>query len=144
MIEFVNQISVLSRFTGVDEDTGEQLPVQVWSDKVWATEFAEGLALEGLNLSWSDCTVYHQGSNHTIAAGSHAFEADAQYAMGVTVWLDPSSPDGLTIDEVLLDGCHDAPAAPAVGEDYLRLAWGEIPAEGVDFVLNVLRHRQEV
>lgn len=144
MIEFQQQYSYLNRFVGVDPDTGELLPEQVWSDKVWATEFSDGLALKGLALSWKGCMVYLQGRSYAIPAGSHVFGADPIYATSVIVWLDPTSIDNLTIDEVLLDGLHESPAAPAVVGDFLRLAWGTVGARATEMTLHALRHVAEV
>ncbi len=142
-IQCIDQISNLSRFTGVDLETGEPLPEQIWSDKVWVTEFADALALDGLMLSWSACTIYLRGQNYAIPAGTHTFTADPTYATAVIVWLDPTSVDQLTVDELLLDGLHEPPAAPTVGADFLRLAWGTIGAGAAEMALHVLRHEED-
>ncbi len=143
-IQFVNQKSALSAFTPVDRDTGEALPTETWSDKVWTTEFAEALTLDGLTLAWRACRVYHRHQVYAIAAGVHAFTADPMYATSVVIWLDPTSPDNLTVDIVLLNGVSDPPAAPLVSEDVVRLAWGVIPAGASAFMLNALRHVEEL
>ena len=142
-IQFVNQISCLSVFTGTDRETGASLPTVTWSDRVWVTRFAEVLALEGLRLSWGNCVIYHHRVAYTIPAGSHTFVADATYATSVVIWLDPSSLDHLTIDTVLLDGTQDAPPAPVAVDDIVRLAWGTIGAGATQFTLDVLRHMKE-
>jgi len=143
-IQFVDQISSLSIFTGVDMETGEPLPTETWSDKAWVTEFAEALALNGLVLSWTDCVVYHHRVAYVIPAGSHVFTADPAYSTSVVVWLDPASPDdNLTIDVVLLDGTQEPEAAPIAADDIVRLAWGTIGAGATEMTLNVLKHRGE-
>lgn len=143
-IQFVDQFSTLSVFTGSDMETGKPLPTETWSDKVWATEFAEALTLAGLTLSWTDCTIYHHRQAYAVPAGSHVFGADPTYATSVVVWLDPTSPDNLTIDTVLMDGTQEAPAAPIVVDDILRLAWGVIGAGATEMTLNVLRHVEDL
>ena len=142
-IEFVDQISSLSVFTGVDMETGEPLPTETWSDKAWVTEFAEALALNGLTLSWGDCTIYHHRVTYAIVAGSHTFTANPTYSTSVAMWLDPTSPDSLTIDVVLLDGTQEPEAAPVAVDDTVRLAWGTIGAGATEMTLNVLRHKGE-
>jgi len=144
MIEYQQQYSNLSRFAGVDMETGKSLPEQIWSDKVWATEFADDLTLNGLALSWKACAIFLRGRSYAIPAGSHTFMADPTYSTSVIVWLDPTSADNLTIDEVLLDGLHDSPAAPVVNGDFLRLAWGTVGAGATEMTLHVLRHVSEV
>ena len=141
-IQFVDQVGTLSVFTPTDEETGEPLPTETWSDKLWATGFAEALALDGLALAWGDCVVYHRRREYAVPAGSHAFAADAAHGTSVTVWLDPAQPDNLTIDEVLLDGTLEAPPAPEADGDAVRLAWGTIGAGAAEFTLAVLRHRK--
>ena len=143
-IQYVDQISTLSVFAGVDMETGEPLPVEKWSDKVWATEFAEALRLNGLRLSWTDCTVYCHRAAYAIPAGSYTFVTDPTYATSVVVWLDPTSPDNLTVDLVLMDGARCFPDAPVVAGDVVRLAWGTIEAGAADMELNVLRHKEEI
>jgi len=140
MIKYVDQISSLSVFTGVDEETGEPLPTETWSDKVWATEFAEALSLDGLVLSWVACNVYVHGVTYAITEGSHEFTADADYSTSIVIWLDSGPSDNLTIDIVVWDGEHGAPPAPTVGDDIVRLAWGTIGAGASEMTLNVLRH----
>jgi len=142
-IQFVDQISSLSVFTGVDEETGAPLPTETWSDKLWATKFAEALSLSGLTLSWGACTIYHHGVNYSITAGSHVFTADVDYSTSVVIWLDPTAGDNLTIDIVVLDGAQAGPPAPVVGDDIVRLAWGSIGAGATEMALNVLEHREE-
>ena len=44
--------------------TGEPLPEQVWSNKVWTTGFADALSLTGLTLSGSACTIYTARAMH--------------------------------------------------------------------------------
>ena len=139
-IQFVNQLSTLSIFTPVDRETGDPLPTETWSDKLWTTELAEALALNGLTLSWLACTIYHHRKVYTVPAGSHVFSADPTYATSVVIWLDPTVPDNLTIDVVLLDGTQEAPPAPVAVDDVVRLAWGTIGAGATDITLNVLRH----
>ena len=143
-IQFVDQISTLSVFTGVDVETGEPLPTEKWSDKVWATEFANALRLNGLRLSWADCVVYCHRVAYAIPAGSYTFVADPTHSTSVVIWLDPTSPDNLTIDLVLLDGTQDPPLAPVAQDDVVRLVWGTIGAGATEMELNVLRHKQEV
>ena len=142
-IQFIDQISALSVFTGTDEETGEPLPTETWSDRAWATEFAEALALDELALSWADCVVYHHRVAYAIPAGSHTFTADLSYSTSVAIWLDPSSPDNLTIDVVLLDGTQESEAAPVAVDDIVRLAWGTVGAGATEMTLNVLRHGEE-
>lgn len=142
-IEFVDQISSLSVFTGVDQETGDLLPTEIWSDRAWVTEFAEGLQLDGLVLSWEDCVIYHHRAVYAIPAGSYTFTADPVYSTSVVMWLDPTSPDNLTIDVVLLDGTREAGAAPVAVDDIVRLAWGAIGAGATAMTLNVLRHKEE-
>ena len=145
MIKYQQQYSNLSRFVGVDMETGKSLPEQVWSDKVWATEFADGLTLNGLALSWKACAIFLRGRSYAIPAGSHTFMADPTYSTSMIVWLDPASIDNLTIDEILLDGLlHDLPAAPEVVGDFLRLAWGTVGAGATEMTLHALRHVAEV
>ena len=139
-IQFVDQISSLSAFAGTDEETGEPLPTETWSDKAWATEFAEALSLDGLALSWTDCVIYHHGVAYAVPAGSHTFAADPSYSTSVVIWLDPTSPDNLTIDIVLLDGTQEPEAAPIAVDDIVRLAWGTIGAGAAEMTLNALRH----
>ncbi len=143
-IQFVDQISSLSVFTGVDMETGEPLPTETWSDRVWVTEFTEVLALDDLELSWAECVIYHHRVAYVIPAGSHTFIADPAYSTSVVIWLDPSSPDNLTIDVVLLDGTQEAEAAPVAVDDIVRLAWGTIGAGAMEMTLNVLRHKGEL
>ncbi len=144
-ITFVTQTSGLSVFTPVDRETGEALPTQTWSDRLWTTEFAEGLVLAGLTLSWAACTIYHHGVAYAIPAGAYTFTADPAYSTSIVIWLDPASPDKLTADVVVLDGAHALPEpAPISGDDIVRLAWGTIPAGGTEINLNVLRHVREV
>ena len=143
MIEYVDQISSLSVFTGVDMETDEPLPTETWSDKAWVTEFAQLLRLGGLTLSWGDCVIYHHRVAYAIPAGSYAFAADLTYSTSVVIWLDPTSPDNLTIDVVLLDGTQEAEPAPVAGDDIVRLAWGTIRAGVTEMTLNVLRHEEE-
>lgn len=140
-IQFIDQISSQSVFTGVDEETGEPLPTETWSDKVWATEFAEALSVDGLVLSWAACNVYLHGVTYAIAEGSHEFAADADYSTSIIIWLDPESSDNLAIDIIVWDGESGLPPAPAVGEDFARLAWGIIAAGSSEMTLNVLSHR---
>ena len=142
-IQFVNQVSGLSVFTGTDQETGAPLPTVTWSDKAWVTGFAGALTLNGLVLSWANCVIYHHRVAYTIPAGSHTFVADATYATSVAIWLDPSSSDYLTIDTVLLDGTQEPPVAPVVVDDVVRLAWGVVGAGAAQFTLNVLRHMKE-
>ena len=142
-IEYVDQISTLSVFTGADMETGEPLPTETWSDKVWVTEFTESLRLSGLTLSWGACVIYHHRAAYAIPAGSYTFMADPTYSTSVVIWLDPTSPDYLTIDVVLLDGTQEGEPAPVVTDDIVRLAWGTIGAGATEMVLNVLRHREE-
>ena len=142
-IQFVDQISALSVFTGTDEETGEPLPTETWSDRAWATEFAEALALDELALSWADCVVYHHRVAYAIPAGSHTFTADLSYSTSVVIWLDPTSPDNLTIDVMLLDGAQEPEAAPVAVDDIVRLAWGTVGAGATVMTLNVLRHKGE-
>lgn len=144
MIKFVNQISSLSIFTPIDLDTGAPLSTEVWSDKLWATEFAEGVRLDGLTLSWSDCKIYHQRQTYTVPAGSYDFMADPAYSTLVLIWLDPVSPDNLTIDLVLLDGLNEPLGAPVAGGDIVRLAWGTLGAGATTLDLSVLRHVEGV
>ena len=139
-IQFVNQLSTLSIFTPVDRETGDPLPTETWSDKLWATDFAQALTLNGLALTWTACTIYHHRQAYVIPAGLHVFTANPTYAISAVVWLDPSSPDNLTIDVVLLDGTQEAPPAPVAVDDVVRLAWGTIGAGATDITLNVLRH----
>ena len=141
-IEYQKQYSNLSHFIGVDMATGEPLPEQVWSDKVWTTGFADALSLTGLALSWSACTIYAHGQSYAIPAGAYIFTADATYAKAIIVWLDPTSIDLLTIDEIMLDGLHEPPAAPIAGDDFLRLAWGTVGAGATEMLLHVLRHEE--
>ena len=141
-LEFTEQYSSLSRFVGVDQVTQAPLPEQVWSDKVWTTGFADALSLTGLALSWSACTIYAHGQSYAIPAGMYTFAANPTYSTAVIVWLDPASADNLTVDKLLLDGLHDPPAAPTIGEDFLRLAWGTISAGAAGFALRVLRHEE--
>jgi len=142
-IQYVDQISSLSIFTGVDQETDQPLPTEIWSDRVWVTEFAEALALNGLVLSWTECVVYHHRVAYVIPAGSHTFTANSAYSTSVAVWLDPASPDNLTIDVVLLDGTQEAEPAPVAADDIVRLAWGTIGAGATEMTLNVLRHKGE-
>ena len=142
-IQFTDQISTLSIFVGTDEETGDPLPTETWSNKVWATEFAEALSLDGLTLSWADCVIYHHHVAYAIPAGSHTFTADLSYSTSVVIWLDPSSPDNLTIDVVLLDGTKESLPAPVAVDDIVRLAWGTIGAGASEMTLNVLRHGEE-
>ena len=139
-IEYQKQYSNLSHFIGVDMATGEPLPEQVWSNKVWTTGFADALSLTGLTLSWSACTIYAHGQSYAIPAGMYTFAANPTYSTAVIVWLDPASADNLAVDELLLDGLHEPPAAPTAGDDFLRLAWGTIGAGAAEFALRVLRH----
>jgi len=145
-IQYINQISSLSTFTGVDQETGDPLPTVTFSKKLWATEFAEGLTLAGLTLSWPDCTIYYQMQAYSIPAGSHAFVADATYDTAFDIWLDSSQPDALTIDTWLLDGLHDppSPSPDTGGGQSERLAWGVAPAGGGELEIHVLRHVEEV
>lgn len=143
-IQFINQMSSLSVFAGVDEATGEPLPAETWSDKVWVTEFAEALSLDGLVFSWGVCNVYVRHQTYAIPADSHQFTAHADYPTAIIVWLDSDSDDNLTIDTVLLDGEHEAPPAPTAGDDCVKLAWGTIGAGAAAMTLNVLRHDMEV
>ena len=142
-IQFVDQISSLSIFTGVDMETEEPLPTETWSDRAWVTEFAEALTLNGLALSWADCAIYHHRVAYVIPAGSHTFAADPTYSTSVVMWLDPPSLDNLTIDVVLLDGTQEAEPAPVAVDDIVRLAWGTIGAGATEMTLNVLRHKGE-
>jgi hypothetical protein len=139
-LSMIKQYSSLSRFSGVDVISGDPLPEQVWSDKAWATEFADGLKLDGLTLSWAACAVYLRNQNYAIPAGSYTFTPNPAYSTSVVVWLDPTSGDNLAVDETLLDGLHDAPAAPVVEGDFLRLAWGTMGAGASEMALHVLRH----
>ena len=141
-IAYQQQYSTLSRFTGVDIETGEPLPERTWSDKVWTTEFAAALTLTGLTLHWAACTIYAHGQSYAILAGAYIFTADATYAKAIIVWLDPTSIDLLAIDEIMLDGLHEPPAAPIAGDDFLRLAWGTVGAGATEMLLHVLRHRE--
>jgi len=142
-IQFVNQISNLSIFTGTDEETGDPLPTETWSDKVWTTEFAEALSLDGLVLSWGACNIYLHGVTYAVAEGLHEFTADADYSTSIVIWLDPESDDNLTIDIVVLDGEQEPPPAPVAGDDIVKLAWGVIGAGASEMTLNVLRHYTE-
>jgi len=139
-LEFVNQYSTLSRFIGVNRETEKPLPEKVWSNKAWATEFADGLTVAGLTLSWAACTIYLRDQSYAIPAGEHTLTADPTYSTAVVVWLDSTSGDNLTVDEILLDGLHEVLATPRVGEDCLRLAWGTVGAGAVEMTLHVLRH----
>lgn len=139
-LKFTEQYSNLSRFIGMDKETELPLPELVWSDKAWVTEFADALTLTGLTLNWTACTIYLRGQNYAIPAGSHTLTADPAYSTAVVMWLDPTSDDNLVIDEILLDGLHDAPAAPMAGNDCLRLAWGTVGAGATALTLHVLRH----
>jgi hypothetical protein len=143
-IQFVNQISSLSVFTPVDMETGESLPTQTWSDKLWCTEFAEALSLDGLVLSWKACHIYHRHQAYAVPAGSYVFTANASYATSVIAWLDPASPDYLCFDIILLNGVEEPMPAPKCNNDVVRLAWGTIGAGGTEMILNVLRHVVEV
>lgn len=144
-IQYINQISSLTIFTGVDPDTGDPLPTVTFSKKLWATEFADALSINGLVLSWTDCTVYYQMQAYSIPAGSHAFAADATYDTAFDIWLDSNQPDALTIDTWLLDGLHDPPSpSPNSGIGFSeRLAWGIVPAGGGELEVHVLRHVEE-
>ena len=139
-IQFIDQKSALSVFTPVDRETGEALPTETWSDKVWTTEFARALEMAGLTLTWHAAIVYHRHRAYAIPAGTHTFGADPAFATSVVIWLDPTSPDNLTVDLVLLDGASDPPTAPVTSDDVVRLAWGVIPAGASTFTLNALRH----
>jgi len=143
-IQFIDQASSLSIFTGTDEETGEPLPTETWSQKAWAAEFAEALSLDGLVLSWGACNVYLHGETYAVTEGAYEFSADADYPTAIVIWLDTESDDNLTIDIIVLDGEHVPPAAPAVAGDFLRLAWGTIGAGATEMTLNVLRHYKEV
>ncbi len=142
-IRYVTQLSTLSRYTPIDEETGETLPEEVWSDRLWATEFADVVQLSGLTISWGNCRIYHRGRTFQIPAWSVTLQADPVYRKQVTIWLDTSSPDNLTVDEVLLDGVEVPPPPPDVGGDHVRLAWGTIEPGATDMVLYVLRHVEE-
>jgi hypothetical protein len=137
---FTEQYSSLSRFIGVDPITEALLPEQIWADKAWATGFADALSLVGLQLSWTACTVYLHGQSYTIPAGEYMLTADPTYATAIVIWLDSISSDNLTVDEIVLDGLHQAPAAPIVNDDCLRLAWGMLGASATELTLHVLRH----
>lgn len=139
-IVYTEQYSSLSRFIGVDLVTKAPLPERVWSDKAWSTEFADALTLDGLKLTWTACAIYLRGQSYAIPAGSHTLTADPVYSTAVMVWLDPTSADNLTVDEILLDGLRQIPDAPRAGEDCLRLAWGAVGAGAVELTLHVLRH----
>lgn len=142
-IKFVDQISSLSVFTPVDLDTGAILPTETWSDKLWTTEFAENLRLDGLVLSWPKCKIYHQRHAYVVLAGNYAFVSDPSFSTLVLVWLDPTSVDNLTIDLVLLNGFNEPPGAPVANGDIVRLAWGTLGAGATTLDLNVLRHVEE-
>lgn len=144
-IQFINQISSLSTFTGVDQETGEPLPTEIFSEKFWATEFAEGLTLSGLELSWPDCTIYYHMQAYSIPAGSYVFSADATYDTAFDIWLDSVQPDALTIDTWLLDGLEEppAPSPDAGGGRSERLVWGIVPAGGGELEIHVLTHVEE-
>lgn len=144
MIKFVKQKSKLSRFIGTNEDTGDLLPEQVWSDLVWVTEFAEALSLDGLTLSWRACTIYMRGKAYMIPAGSYQFAADINYSQSVTVWLDDSASDNITIDITLLDGQRKPDPAPTANGDILKLAWGTIGANANAMNLNALYHVEDM
>lgn len=144
MIDYVEQVSSLSVFTPVDEETGEPLATERWSDRLWVTEWADSLTLDGLTLSWGESTIYHQGQAYKVPAGSHTFTADSAKAVAVVVWLDENSKDFITIDEIMLDGATEPPPAPMVGADVVRLAWGVIEPNAREMTLHVLRHVKEV
>jgi len=141
-IQFVQQQSRLSRFRGVDEEDGEALAEQVWSDAAWATAFAEALTAQELTLAWDACTVYLAGQSYDIPAGNYTFTADPDYSQSIVIWLDDSSPDNLTIDITLLDGEHEPESAPTAGGGILSLAWGSIPAAGSEIALKALYHEE--
>ena len=112
----------------------------------WLTDFSDKLCVRGLELSLSDAvTVRYAGRPYIIPAFTEVFDTDDDYDTRIEVRLAPNEHDGgVVIDLTLLDDLHEPPPPPlepVLGHSVL-LAWGIIPAHGVEIELECIQQKE--